>query len=107
MKRFLSFLAILGLILTQACKPDQPSEATLSVNPKSLSFAAEGGTQTISVTAGQAWTASVSGTGFSISPSSGKGNGTVTVTAKEEDQVNIQSLPISLAQTTFPYTGAS
>ena len=81
MKRFLSFLAILGLILTQACKPDQPSEATLSVNPKSLSFAAEGGTQTISVTAGQAWTASVTGAGFSISPSSGKGNGTVTVTA--------------------------
>ena len=81
MKRFLSFLAILGLILTQACKPEQPSEATLSVNPKSLSFAAEGGTQTISVTAGQAWTASVTGAGFSISPSSGKGNGTVTVTA--------------------------
>ena len=81
MKRFLSFLAILGLILTQACKPDQPSKATLSVNPKSLSFAAEGGTQTISVTAGQAWTASVTGAGFSISPSSGKGNGTVTVTA--------------------------
>ena len=81
MKRFLSFLAILGLILTQACKPDQPSEATLSVNPKSLSFAAEGGTQTISVTPGQAWTASVTGAGFSISPFSGKGNGTVTVTA--------------------------
>ena len=61
MKRFLSFLAILGLILTQACKPDQPSEASLSVNPKSLSFAAEGGTQTISVTAGQAWTVAPEG----------------------------------------------
>jgi hypothetical protein len=82
MKRILSFLAILGLVLAQACKPEKPVEPTLSVNPKSLSFAEEGGSQTISVTAGQAWTASVSGAGFSISPSSGKGNGTVTVTAK-------------------------
>ena len=83
MKRFLSFLAVLGLVLTQACKPETPVEPTLSVSPNSLSFAAEGGSQTINVSAGQAWTASVTGAGFSISPSSGKGNGTVTVTAKE------------------------
>ena len=82
MKRFLSFLAILGLVLTQACKPEKPVEPTLSVSPNSLSFAAEGGSQTINVSAGQAWTATVTGSGFSISPSSGKGDGTVTVTAK-------------------------
>lgn len=82
MKRILSFLAILGLVLAQACKPEKPVEPTLSVSPNSLSFAAEGGSQTINVSAGQAWTASVTGTGFSISPSSGKGDGTVTVTAK-------------------------
>ena len=83
MKRFLSFLAVLGLVLAQACKPEKPVEPTLSVSPNSLSFTAEGGTQTINVSAGQAWTASVTGSGFSISPSSGKGDGTVTVTAKE------------------------
>jgi hypothetical protein len=45
----------------------------LSVNPKSLSFAEEGGSQTISVTAGQAWTASVSGRRFQHLPFFRKG----------------------------------
>ena len=77
MKRFLSFLAVIGFVILNACQP----EPYLSVSPDSLSFTESGGSQTVQISANYAWTASVSGSGFSVSPSSGEGNATVTVTA--------------------------
>ena len=72
------------LVLLQACQPEPVEpDPQLSATPDNISFSWEGGSQTISISANNAWTASVSGTGFSISPTSGEGNGTVTVTAAE------------------------
>lgn len=76
MKRTLSLIACLCLVVLQACHP----EPFLSVSPSSLSFTEAGGSQTVQISANYPWTASVSN-GFSVSPSSGEGNGSVTVTA--------------------------
>ena len=77
MKRFFAFLSCVSLLLLAGCHEDP----YLTVNPSSLSFPEEGGSQTIQVSANYAWTASVSGSGFKISPASGEGVGSVTVTA--------------------------
>lgn len=55
---------------------------TLTVSPASIQFeAATGNTQTITVTASGAWTATTEGAGFTINTTGGTGNGTVTATA--------------------------
>lgn len=55
---------------------------TLTVSPGSIQFEAiSGNTQTITVTASGAWTATTEGTGFTVSPTSGTGDATVTATA--------------------------
>ena len=84
MKKLISFALVCVLVLIQACQPEPVEpDPQLSVTPESISFNWDGGSQTISVSANNAWTASVSGTGFTISPSSGEGNGTITVKAAE------------------------
>ncbi len=77
MKRYLCLLSCLALLLIQACQP----EPFLKVNPTSLSFNQDGGSQSVHVSANYAWTVSVSGTGLTVSPLSGEGEGIVTVTA--------------------------
>ena len=84
MKRLTSLFLVFVLVLIHACQPEPVEpDPQLSATPDNISFFWEGGSQSISISANNAWTASVSGTGFSISPTSGEGNGTVTVTAAE------------------------
>ena len=75
-RRSLFICLILSLIFLESCQP----EPFLTVNPTNLSFTQEGGSQTVSVSANYAWTASVDGSGITVSPSSGEGDATVTVT---------------------------
>ena len=79
MKRILFFMLVLGAVVLNACQP----EPFLSVSPESLSFPAEGGSQTIEISSNSAWTAVADSYDFSVSPSSGSNNGTVTVTIPE------------------------
>ena len=87
MKRLLSLLLCASVFIVFGCDttPDPTPEPTpdpvLSVSPESLSFTADGGSQTVQVKANNPWTASASGTGISVNPSSGDGDATVTVTA--------------------------
>ena len=88
MKKTILLLSCLALVLMQACgsKPEpEPTPSTpdpvLSVSPASLSFNQDGGSQTVQVTANNAWTASTSGSGITVSPASGQGNASVTITA--------------------------
>lgn len=62
-----------------ACNPKV--EPALSVDPQSVSFTEDGGTQTIHVTANTSWTATVSGAILMLSTTAGDGDATVTVTA--------------------------
>ena len=64
MKRILSFLLCMGLVVLHACKPEP--DPYLSVSPDSLAFPQEGGSQTVRISANNAWTASVSGSGSSL-----------------------------------------
>lgn len=49
---------------------------------------ASGATATVTVTANIAWTATMSGDGFTISPQGGDNNGTVTVTATAANETS-------------------
>lgn len=77
MKKLIAFvLTIIALALT-SCQ----EEPYLTVNPSSISFDQNGGTQTMKISANYPWTATVTGSGFSVSPTSGTGEATVSVTA--------------------------
>ena len=79
MKRLhLLFLCSALLMTMFGCQP----EPYLDVNPKSLSFTRDGGSQSVSLTANSPWSATVSGSGFSVSPTSGEGDASVTITAQ-------------------------
>ena len=63
-------------------KPDTPTSVSFNVQPASLSFIGEGGTQTITVTTdSKNWKAAMTGDWVTISPSTGSGNATINVTA--------------------------
>ena len=70
MRKPLAYLIGLLLLVFHACKPTPP-EPYLRVNPSSLSFTEDGGSQTVQLSANYPWSARVSGTGLSVSPSSG------------------------------------
>ena len=89
MKRILSFLLCMGLIALHACKPEP--DPYLTVSPDSLAFPQEGGAQTVRISANNAWTASVSGSGFSLSTNSGTGDATLTVTASPASATDASS----------------
>lgn len=90
------FYAIIGLALFGCGQPDpepepgpnpgnETSRNYLKVDPKSLTFDEDGGTETIQISASGEWTATVKGTGFSISKDSGKGDATIEVAALPTD----------------------
>lgn len=84
MKRILNFLFCAALLLMQGCQP----EPYLTVNPTSIQFNQDGGSQTVHVSANYAWTAFVSGTDLTVSPSSGEGDASVTITASPASAAN-------------------
>lgn len=68
----------------QRGKEEQPPfEYKLSVSPAKLDFQAAGGSNSLSVTANEAWTASADANWITVTPASGNGNGTVTVKVQE------------------------
>ena len=75
-------LAAVMLFLVSCERPEPEKETvTVSVSPVSLSFATEGGTETISVSSNGLWYAKADGSWLVLSASSGYGNGTLQVSA--------------------------
>ena len=90
--RLTLFTCLTLALLLQACQEDP----YLTVSPDSLSFTQDGGSQTVRVSANYAWTASVSGSGFSVSPTSGEGDATLTVTASAASATDVLSGTLTL-----------
>ncbi|MBR0533352.1 MAG: alpha-amylase [Bacteroidales bacterium] len=68
----------------QPDKPDTPTSVSFNVQPASLSFTGDGGTQTVTLTTdSKSWKATVTGDWAAVNPSSGSGNQTITVTVPE------------------------
>lgn len=68
----------------QPDKPDTPTSVSFNVQPASLSFTGEGGSQTVTLTTdSKSWKASATGDWAAVNPSSGSGNQTITVTVPE------------------------
>ena len=65
----------------QPDKPDTPTSVSFNVQPVSLSFSGEGGTQTFALTTdSKNWKAVATGDWAAVSPATGSGNQTITVT---------------------------
>ena len=82
--RLLLWVVVLAFGMT-ACNPPEPEKITISVSPAALSFDAEGGSKTLSVTSNGAWTVRVNGDWIRASAFSGNGNGSLEVTAAAND----------------------
>ena len=68
----------------QPDKPDTPTSVSFNVQPASLSFTGDGGTQTVTLTTdSKSWKATVTGDWAAVNPASGSGNQTITVTVPE------------------------
>lgn len=91
MKRFFTLLAA-GLLLLASCDPNP----VLSLNPETLTFSAEGGSESIAVTANNSWNILLENSEdfFTVSPLSGTGDGYITVTAQPYLSVGKRSAQI-------------
>ena len=91
MKRFFTLLAA-GLFLLASCDPNP----VLSLNPETLTFSAEGGSESIAVTANNSWNILLENSEdfFTVSPLSGTGDGYITVTAQPYLSVGKRSAQI-------------
>ena len=77
-------------------KSASPTETTLSVNPTSLSFETEGGSQSITITSNSSWTVTSAGSWCTLSATSGNGNGNVTITASANTDVSLRTTTITI-----------
>ncbi len=69
----------MALLVSIACE-EKTESAKLSLNVSELSFTAEGGEQTVTLTSNTEWSVpAVSGTWFEFDPSSGSGNATIVI----------------------------
>lgn len=84
-------------IWAKVCPQDAPS--TLTVNPSSLSFTANGGSQSVSVTSNTTWTVSESCDWITVSPTSGSNNGSFSVTASANTTTTARSCTITVSAT--------
>ncbi|MBO4874999.1 MAG: choice-of-anchor J domain-containing protein [Bacteroidales bacterium] len=71
--------------------------SNLSVSPTSLSYTANGGSKTITVTSNTSWTATSSASWLTISPASGSNNGTITATASANTSASQRSATITVS----------
>lgn len=97
-------LTAFAVVATTSCGGDDnngpKTPATLEVNPNSLVLDPEAGaSETFSVTTSAAWTATVSGQGFSLDQTAGTGDAVITVTAtaanNEDKQKMLGSITIA------------
>ena len=86
MKPYRLFLFLAAFVFAlAACGPTEPEKVTVSVSPSSLSFDADGGFQTISVSSNGAWSIRIDGGWIGTSVMSGSGNGSFDVKVEAND----------------------
>lgn len=71
-------LILAALVTLAAC--EKPITPNISANPNMLTFAPEGGSQTITLSTNLAWSASTDNSAISISPKSGEASDAATIT---------------------------
>ncbi len=82
MKIKIFVICVLSLLALNGCREDKTPTAEISLSTTELSFAAEGGEQSISLSSAAAWSVpSTSGSWFEFNPASGTGNATVVIKA--------------------------
>ena len=72
------------------------ADPILNVTPESLSFSAEGGNKSISVTSNSSWTASSSDAWLTLSNDSGEGDATLTMTAQENTSIANRTASVTI-----------
>ena len=77
----LAFLVPTMLVCSSCSKSDSEPDPTLSVDEYMVSFDANGGSKSLSITSNTNWTVSNSNDWITVNPTSGKGNLSVSLTA--------------------------
>lgn len=84
----------LAALMVAACGKDKPAP-TLSLNPTSLEFSAEGGSKTINVESNTEWTLTTDGADwYTVTPVSGDGDAVVTITLNNYTDAAVRSAQI-------------
>lgn len=99
--RLCSIFAVLAIIF--ACTKEEP---TLSVSPSSISYAVDGGTQSLTIISNGSWTVSSDSPWVTVSPSSGTENGTVNVKAAANTDFEARNATICVASGSLSSTVA-
>ena len=87
------------VILAAGCVKEVVPE--INVNPSTITFEIEGGTQTITVSSNTDWTVSSDAAWLKVSPATGNGNGQVTLTAAENTGLTALSAKVKFTNGTL------
>jgi len=94
MKKFV-YISLAFLMALTACRKEDDS---LKLSSETVTFGAEGGSQTIELKSGNAWTISTDGsTWYTVDPTSGSGDATLTITAEAYNESAGRSALITVA----------
>lgn len=96
--------AMLGtLCFTVSCEKDVPVDeptpedaTTLTVSPLSLTFSADGGSQTIRIQSNTSWTVTPNAGWVTVSPMTGEGDATVVISTSELEKLEDRSCEIAV-----------
>ena len=77
---------------------------TFNVSPESLSFTAEGGSASVTISSNQSWTATTSDAWFSISSAEGEGDATLSLTVVANTSTDSRSGTVTLKAGDSSYT---
>lgn len=98
-KRVTIFVAIIALFFS--CSNEKPVVPIFSVDITADSFAAEGGSKTITLASNVSWSASSNQDWLSVVPANGTGRTTITLTAAENNTVAARTAVVTIT----PQTG--
>lgn len=93
-----SLFLLLCLSSWIACQPEEPY---LNIDTDSIRFAREGGTAQVNISTNTAWTAIVTGEGFTSDPSSGCGDAVITLRAAVNEDTDPVTGSLTLRSTSL------
>ena len=87
--------AMAACLLVFSCQKT-PKVTELSVSTKSVSFTAEAGEETVTVTSNEAWTVTCPADWITVSPASGTENGSFKISAKANETFEVRSADVTV-----------
>lgn len=87
--------AIAACLLLFSCKKEE-KVTELSVSSRAVSFTADAGEQTVTITSNSSWTAASTASWFTVSPTSGSGDGSFKIAVGANDGFEVRSADVTV-----------